>query len=50
VDHVAEAICKVIVDDSIEGVVDVSRMRDIIGWSLKPDPNSSAAHPHLRIH
>lgn len=35
VDHVAEAICKVILDDSIEGVVDVDRMRELIGWVNK---------------
>ena len=35
VDHVAEAVCKAIADDNVDGVVDVARMRDIIGWSLK---------------
>lgn len=33
VDHVAEAICKVILNDEVEGVVDVERMRRLIGWS-----------------
>jgi len=33
VDHVAEAICKVVLDDTVEGVVDVKRMRELIGWS-----------------
>ena len=35
VDHVAEAICSVILDETVEGVVDVSRMRELIGWSTK---------------
>ncbi|THH00429.1 hypothetical protein EW145_g7079 [Phellinidium pouzarii] len=35
VDHVAEAICKVIQDPSVEGVVDVQRMRQLIGWTEK---------------
>lgn len=33
VDHVAEAVCKVIMDDSVEGIVNVERMRELIGWS-----------------
>ena len=33
VDHVAEAICRAIVDDSVEGVVDVVGMRKLIGWT-----------------
>ncbi|EJD02346.1 NAD-binding protein [Fomitiporia mediterranea MF3/22] len=32
VDHVAEAIIHAIEDDSIEGVLDVHRMREVIGW------------------
>ena len=32
VDHVAEAVCKVIEDDTVEGVVDVPKMRELIGW------------------
>lgn len=35
VDHVAEAICKVILDDSVEGVVGVGKMRELIGWADK---------------
>ena len=35
VDHVGEAICKVLQDESVEGVVNVSRMRELIGWSDK---------------
>ena len=46
VDHVAEAICKSISDDSVEGVVDVSRMRDIIGWSLKSGSGRDPEHSH----
>lgn len=35
VDHIAEAICKVILDNFVEGVVGVGRMRELIGWADK---------------
>ncbi|KAL5511210.1 hypothetical protein ACEPAH_4425 [Sanghuangporus vaninii] len=35
VDHVAEAIVRAIADDGVEGVMDVRRMREIIGWVEK---------------
>ncbi|KAL5489874.1 hypothetical protein ACEPAI_4706 [Sanghuangporus weigelae] len=35
VDHVAEAIVRAIADDDVEGVMDVRRMREIIGWVEK---------------
>ena len=43
VDHVAEAICRAIVDDSVEGVVDVVGMRKLIGWTdnFKSEEKSS---------
>lgn len=40
VDHVADAICKSILDDRVDGIVDVARMRDIIGWTSSTDPSS----------
>ena len=45
VDHVAEAICKAVNDDSIEGIVDVIRMRELIGWVSKGrNVQSSVSH------
>ena len=45
VDHVAEAICKAVNDDSIEGIVDVIRMRELIGWISKGrNVRSSVSH------
>ncbi|KAH8116919.1 NAD-binding protein [Phellopilus nigrolimitatus] len=43
VDHVAEAICRVVLDDAVEGVVDVQRMRGLIGWADK----GQSAHEHV---
>lgn len=47
VDHVAEAVCKAIADDNVDGVVDVARMRDIIGWSLKSNSATHVEHSSI---
>ena len=35
VDHVAEAICVALNDGGVRGVVDVRKMRDLVGWREK---------------
>jgi len=43
VDHVADAICRTVLDETVEGVVDVQRMRSLIGWGAE-EPVSPTAH------
>lgn len=40
VDHVADAICITLAENNIRGVVDVRRMRAMLGWAgeERPDP------------
>ncbi|KLO14701.1 NAD-binding protein [Schizopora paradoxa] len=41
VDHVGEAICKVLQDENVDGVVNVSRMRELIGWVDKGNAHAN---------
>ncbi|TRM62746.1 hypothetical protein BD626DRAFT_498307 [Schizophyllum amplum] len=43
VDHVAEAICRALEDESVRGPMDVVQMRNLIGWSLKGERPSAHA-------
>ncbi|KAF5377037.1 hypothetical protein D9757_007725 [Collybiopsis confluens] len=42
VDHVAEAIAIVLVDDAIKGVVGVQRMRELMGWWPESHPEKAS--------
>ena len=41
VDHVAEAVVRAIDDDGMEGIMDVRRMREVIGWAEKGSERES---------
>lgn len=41
VDHVAEAICKAMLDPEVRGVVGVRQMRELIGWSEKNEEHTT---------